>query len=447
MCLCKCYRKQLDKQRSGSEERETNGNKISYFRPLQIEQVVDESSERCKNLDSKFPLFNELEAIYSLAKIAEANIQAGSGSVLTGDNSPTNAGLSMPSSATNGQNVGANGAANVVIGADHGSENSIGEEASLRKSQKRKRKRKLKEKLSYMARFFENTVKKVMDHQELLHRRFLEVIERMDTERAEREETWRRQEAAKNNREAISRAHELASASSREAQIVSYIEKITGQSINLPTRMVPSLLQPEISNEPIKEITPVKTADSHSRWPKDEVEALIQVRSRIEIKFQEPGLKGPLWEEVSSLMISMGYQRSAKRCKEKWENINKYFRKAKESPKRRSERSRTCSYFNQLDQLYSGTLINNPPNTTYMPASGFEFGIKKQGYTELLEAFVVRRDHLASITNPPFDGITDEDAEPEEGSSVRDIEVYRDDKQKDGERRNDAGGDDEEIEN
>jgi hypothetical protein len=140
--------------------------------------------------------------------------------------------------------------------------------------------------------------------------------------------------------------------------------------------MAPPLLQPEISNEPIKEITSTKS-DSHSRWPKDEVEALIKVRSRIEIKLQEPGVKGPLWEEVSSLMSSMGYQRSAKRCKEKWENINKYFRKAKESPERRSQRSKTCSYFNQLDQLYSRSLINYPSST--MPSRGIEFDIEKQG--------------------------------------------------------------------
>ncbi|KAF9680954.1 hypothetical protein SADUNF_Sadunf06G0175200 [Salix dunnii] len=443
--------KQLD-QRNGSEEQEVNETKASYFRPLEIEKVVDESSEGCKDLESKFPLFNELEAIYSLAQSAEAN-QTGSGSVLTSDNSPTDAGLSMPCDVSNGQNVGAYGATNNVTGVDRG------EEASLRKCRKRKRKGKLKEKLNYMAGFLENSVKKVMNHQEMLHRKFLEVIDRMDKERAEREATWRRQEAEKFSREAISIAQERASASSREAQIISYIEKITGQSIDLLSRMGPPLLQPEISNEPIKEITPTKT-DSHSRWPKYEVEALIQVRSRIEIKFQEPGLKGPLWEEVSSLMSSMGYQRSAKRCKEKWENINKYFRKARESPKRGSARSKTCSYFNQLDQLYSGALINYPPNTTYMPSSGNEFGIKKQVYTELCETFSVKRNHLANVTIPvgvsvkssemgssrlEFDGFSDQNTELEEGSSEQDTGVYKDDKQKDDEQQNDGG--DEEIEN
>ncbi|EFJ27020.1 hypothetical protein SELMODRAFT_66294, partial [Selaginella moellendorffii] len=88
------------------------------------------------------------------------------------------------------------------------------------------------------------------------------------------------------------------------------------------------------------------------RWPKQEVHALIRLRSGMESKFQEPGAKGPLWEEISTSMGHMGYSRSSKRCKEKWENINKYFRKTKDSSKRRSENSKTCPYFQQLDMLY-----------------------------------------------------------------------------------------------
>lgn len=457
MCLCKCYRNPLDrgnnKQHSENEAQKIQGNKTRCYKPLYI-QPVDESSERCKNLDNKYPLFGELEAIYSLAKIAETN-QTGSGSVLTGENSPTNAGLLMPFNAIHGQNVGAIGAANTAIGVDHGSENSIGEETSLRKSQRRKRKRKMNENLSFMVGFFEKFVKQVMDHQEMLHRMFLEAIERMDKERTKREETWRCQEAAKYNREAISRAHEHALASSREAQIVSYIEKITGQSINLPARKIPLLLQPEIPKEPIKELAPMKT-DNNSRWPKTEVEALIQVRSSIEAKFQEPGLKGPLWEEVSSLMSSMGYQRSAKRCKEKWENINKYFRKTKESTKNRSLQSKTCSYFYQLDQLYSKTLSNCSPSTISMPSSSSEVGVERQGYSELLEAFIVGRD-LTAITNPSsknmkiaemgcsrleFDGIIDDEVELEQGSHGKKKKGHEDVKEKGGQEQKDDGGGD-----
>ncbi|XP_057799766.1 trihelix transcription factor GTL1-like [Salvia miltiorrhiza] len=85
-----------------------------------------------------------------------------------------------------------------------------------------------------MAEFFENLVKQVMDHQENLQKKFTEVIDRLSEERRAREDARRNQELANSEREAAARAHEKAMAKSREAMIVSYLEKITGQRINLP---------------------------------------------------------------------------------------------------------------------------------------------------------------------------------------------------------------------
>ncbi|XP_022731221.1 trihelix transcription factor PTL-like [Durio zibethinus] len=373
-----------DRQCSGDEAREIEWNKYNKV----LQQPDQCTSERSKNLENRYRLFGELEAIYGLAKGGETT-RAGSGSALTGENSPANVGLSMLLTEFQGHNVGANvGFGNVATGVDHGSEASIGEEASLRKIQKKKRKKKMKEQLSSMVGFFESLVKQVMDHQEGLHRRFLEVIERMDKERSVKEESWSRQEAEKRNREAIARAHEQALASSREAFIVSYLEKITGQSINLPAR-APLLMQRESAIEPYNESTPVKV-DNNSRWPRAEVEALIQVRCNLESKFREPGLKGPLWEEVSSFMASLGYQRSAKRCKEKWENINKYFRKSKENVKKRSQQSKTCPYFDQLDQLYSRIPITCPTSPTPLINSYIE--MQQQDDSNFLEAYMPKRD-------------------------------------------------------
>ncbi|KAG2567743.1 hypothetical protein PVAP13_7NG265000 [Panicum virgatum] len=94
-------------------------------------------------------------------------------------------------------------------------------------------------------------------------------------------------------------------------------------------------------------------AASSSRWPKTEVHALIQLRVDLDMRYQETGPKGPLWEEISSGMRRLGYNRSSKRCKEKWENINKYYKKVKESNKKRPEDSKTCPYFHQLEAIYS----------------------------------------------------------------------------------------------
>lgn len=98
-------------------------------------------------------------------------------------------------------------------------------------------------------------------------------------------------------------------------------------------------------------------ATSSSRWPKVEVLALIKLRSGLEQRYQEAGPKGPLWEEISAGMHRMGYKRNPKRCKEKWENINKYYKKVKESNKKRPEDAKTCPYFHELDALYRKKIL------------------------------------------------------------------------------------------
>ena len=60
------------------------------------------------------------------------------------------------------------------------------------------------------------------------------------------------------------------------------------------------------------------TPTSSSRWPKSEVHALIRLRTNLECEYQENGPKAPLWEEISAGMQRLGYNRNAKRCKEKW---------------------------------------------------------------------------------------------------------------------------------
>eukprot|EP00268_Persea_americana_P037373 TRINITY_DN369_c2_g1_i3.p1 TRINITY_DN369_c2_g1~~TRINITY_DN369_c2_g1_i3.p1 ORF type:complete len:648 (-),score=176.76 TRINITY_DN369_c2_g1_i3:423-2366(-) len=348
----------------------------------------DENEER-KNSSSNFGLFRELEAIYthgSLNGSGGCTNQTGSGSALTGENPVTT--LAVPKPTYDPRSA-----------IDHASETSTGEEASLKKIKKNKRKRKRMQ-LSSIAFFFESLVKQLMAHQETLHMKFLEVMEKRDEERTKREEAWRQQEMVKAKREASVRAEEQALASSREAAIVAFLEKITGETINLPTRtQCNSEVQfhedsqkeqnanqnPEAINNNNVSNENNNCSNNTRRWPKAEVHVLIRVRSSLDSRFQEPGLKGPLWEEVSASMASVGYQRSAKRCKEKWENINKYFRKTKDSAKKRSQFSKTCPYFHQLDQLYS---------------SSSKSSVAKDN-SELLDAIVVANDQNPSLE---FDG-------------------------------------------
>ncbi|KAL2601803.1 hypothetical protein AAZV13_10G187600 [Glycine max] len=264
---------------------------------------------------------------------------------------------------------------------------------------RRKRKRKWKD-------FFERLMKEVIEKQEELQKKFLEAIEKREDDRIAREEAWRVQEMKRINREREILAQERSIAAAKDAAVMSFLQKIAEQqnlgqvstNINLVQQPQPQLqpqpplqqqvTQPSIAaaQPPVQQPPPVVVtqpvvlpvvsqvtnmeivkadnnsnnnnngenflAPSSSRWPKVEVQALIKLRTSMDEKYQENGPKGPLWEEISASMKKLGYNRNAKRCKEKWENINKYFKKVKESNKRRPEDSKTCPYFHQLDALY-----------------------------------------------------------------------------------------------
>lgn len=232
--------------------------------------------------------------------------------------------------------------------------------------------------------FFEKLMKEVIEKQEDLQKKFLEAIEKREHDRMVREEAWKMQEMARMNREHEILVQERSMAAAKDAAVIAFLQKISSEQQNpmhgkmndnsvpvLPLPQPPQPTQPQSqqqSQPPPQPPSQMKTLDimkldngensnsvfptSSSRWPKAEVQALIQLRTTLDLKYQETGPKGPLWEEISAGMRKMGYNRNAKRCKEKWENINKYFKKVKESNKQRPEDSKTCPYFHLLDAVY-----------------------------------------------------------------------------------------------
>uniref|UniRef100_A0A0E0JUF0 Myb-like domain-containing protein n=1 Tax=Oryza punctata TaxID=4537 RepID=A0A0E0JUF0_ORYPU len=372
-----------------------------------------------------YKLFSELEAIY---KPGSGGAQTGSGSGLTGDD---NAMLAPPLADL--PDAGAADPPQLNT-----SETSAGEDAhavvqpqpqpqpSGADAARRKRKRRRQEQLSASASFFERLVQRLMEHQESLHRQFLDTMERRERERAARDEAWRRQEADKFAREAAARAQDRASAAARESAIIAYLEKISGETITLPPPAAnPAPGAEDMSQDGVgKELVAYDGEGaergalqlSSSRWPKHEVEALIRVRTGLEDRFQEPGLKGPLWEEVSARMAAAGYRRNAKRCKEKWENINKYFRKAKESGKKRPAHAKTCPYFDELDRLYSRSGGGGSSSAGGNGGAGEE----AKGSSELLDAVVKYPDVRCGPPGFPFDGEQNEEGRKEDGDEAHD---------------------------
>ncbi|GMH07805.1 hypothetical protein Nepgr_009645 [Nepenthes gracilis] len=149
---------------------------------------------------------------------------------------------------------------------------------------------------------------------------------------------------------------------------------------SLSTQNVPfaptSSLRKHPPNPTVTKLNQERSDDTGQRWLRDEVLALINLRCSFynngdDRERNNP--KGPLWKGISKGMSELGYQRSAKRCKEKWENINKYFRKTKHINKKRSVDSRTCPYFHRLSYLYSqGTVVgtsHTPENCSLSPVN------------------------------------------------------------------------------
>ncbi|KAJ0232865.1 Trihelix transcription factor GTL1 [Hirschfeldia incana] len=253
-----------------------------------------------------------------------------------------------------------------------------------------------------MVELFEGLVRQVIQKQAAMQRSFLEALEKREQERLGREEAWKRQEMSRLAREHEIMAQERAASASRDAAIISLIQKITGHTIHLPPSLSsqppqpsppppqpaakrpssqPPQLQP-IMAIPQQQVLPPpppqpqqqqppppqqemimcsdqSSSPSSSRWPKAEILALINLRSGMEPRYQDNVPKGLLWEEISSSMKRMGYNRNAKRCKEKWENINKYYKKVKESNKERPQDAKTCPYFHRLDLLYRNKVLGS----------------------------------------------------------------------------------------
>ncbi|KAL5771744.1 hypothetical protein ACOSP7_015898 [Xanthoceras sorbifolium] len=241
--------------------------------------------------------------------------------------------------------------------------------ADVKEPGNQRRKRKTREK---MESFMENLVVRIMDKQEEMNKQLIEMIEKREKERIIREEAWKQQEMERMKRDEEMRAQET----SRSVALISFIQNVLGQQdIQNPQSLTVSRVEgnggTDDENHTEKDIMCnqdnrkwPEACDPNRRWPEAEVQALIMVRTASEHKFRTVGSKCLVWDEISAGMRNMGYDRSAKKCKEKWENINKYFRRSMENGKKHLENSKACPYFQDLDILYKNGLVGNASDFT-----------------------------------------------------------------------------------
>ncbi|KAE8715302.1 hypothetical protein F3Y22_tig00110177pilonHSYRG00010 [Hibiscus syriacus] len=307
---------------------------------------------------------------------------------------------------------------------------------------RRKRKRKWKG-------FFEKQMKKVVHEQEEMQKKFLEALEKHEQERLAREETWRTQEMARINRERELLAQDRSIAAAKNVALMAFLQKLSDQQhpgqaqknpppqphvsavAQTPPPLPAAAAVPAPQPPPrVPELSLLKTENgdqsyqaSPSRWPKVEVQALIELRSRLDNKYQGSGPKGPLWEEISAAMKRLGYNRNAKPCKEKWENINKYFKKVKDNHKTRPDDSKTCPYFHQLDALYREKNKYDSSSTQIKPQNSAPLMVlpEQQWPPPPSEAYQQHHqrddglEYLGSDQNQDEEGDEDEDEDEVEG--------------------------------
>lgn len=227
-------------------------------------------------------------------------------------------------------------------------------------------------------------MKSIMQKQERFHRQMITLLETKENERIIREEAWKQQGIERAERERQERAQET----SRSLALISFIQNLMGHEIHIPTplqtlsrekenggiqnqeefKCVPSNNQEEPKYDPGNNQEDLKFGSGNNeeelvcgpnnrRWPKSEVQALVTVRASLCHKFNEKGSKNSIWEEVAVGMVKLGYSRTAKKCKEKWDNINKYYKRLVENGTKRSDTSKVCPYYYELDMMYKSRFM------------------------------------------------------------------------------------------
>ncbi|KAK7356947.1 hypothetical protein VNO80_16228 [Phaseolus coccineus] len=134
----------------------------------------------------------------------------------------------------------------------------------------------------------------------------------------------------------------------------------------------------------------------NNRWPRQETLSLLEIRSRLDCKFRENNQKAPLWNEISRIMAEeFGYQRSGKKCKEKFENLYKYYKKTKEGKASRQD-GKHYRFFRQLEAICGDQANTNHASTSEKAqrAGGNNANIQTPTFT-------VNQDHNVDSNNNP----------------------------------------------
>ncbi|KAL2324900.1 hypothetical protein Fmac_023958 [Flemingia macrophylla] len=134
----------------------------------------------------------------------------------------------------------------------------------------------------------------------------------------------------------------------------------------------------------------------NNRWPRQETLSLLEIRSRLDSKFRENNQKAPLWNEISRIMAEeFGYQRSGKKCKEKFENLYKYYKKTKEGKASRQD-GKHYRFFRQLEAI-----CGDQSNTTHASPSDKTNRTGGNAASIQTPSLIINHDYNGESSNNP----------------------------------------------
>lgn len=206
-------------------------------------------------------------------------------------------------------------------------------------------------KMPELKELLQNLISQVMQKQEQYHKQMIDILEKREKARISLEEAWKKQETERAKVDEEERKQEML----RSMALISFIEKLSYQDIE-------TLYSSDSSNRGdegtgTQNHNCLKDGSNNKRWPKTEIQSLIIVRVAVEQKFLVKGAKGSGWKEVAATLSTMGYNRSPEKCREKWENIKKYYRRT--TMEGGKKRQRSLPYFEELDLIYKKGFLSH----------------------------------------------------------------------------------------
>ncbi|XVE61533.1 hypothetical protein DITRI_Ditri06bG0048100 [Diplodiscus trichospermus] len=238
-------------------------------------------------------------------------------------------------------------------------DNDLSTAAAMENDSSEKRKKKRGSSRSWKAKikeFIDSQMRKLMERQEAWLEKLTKTLEQKEQERVLREEQWRKEEAARIDREHKFWAKERAWIEARDVALIESLQNLTGKKLKATSseEQIATEMQNHSANQYDNRSENINIDVRADAWQESEISRLIQLRTSMESKFQEGGCSEEiLWEEIAAKMACLGFDKSALMCKDKWDSISSYLIiKTKESNKKRKDNSKGCGYYQKNESLY-----------------------------------------------------------------------------------------------